>query len=143
VLRLYGTSRAVILYAMNHTLDMLGSALGRLRIVGMVEGASFLLLLGIAMPLKYIWGMPHYVTVVGAAHGALWIAYLIALVDVRFARRWDMRRVAIAFIASIVPFGPFLLDPRLRREQHETEAADRSPHVRSGPDTARAQPAGD
>lgn len=101
--------------------NMLASPLGRLRVIGVVEGASFLLLLGIAMPLKYAYGMPQYVTVVGATHGALWIAYLIALVDVRFARNWDIRRVSIAFVASILPFGPFLLEPRLRREQLEAE----------------------
>lgn len=101
--------------------NMLASPLGRLRVIGIIEGASFLLLLGIAMPLKYAYGMPQYVTVVGAAHGALWIAYLIALVDVRFARNWDIRRVGIAFVASILPFGPFLLEPRLRREQLEAE----------------------
>jgi integral membrane protein len=98
------------------------SPIGRLRVVGIVEGISFLLLLGVAMPLKYMAGRPEMVSVVGMAHGVLWLAYIVAVVDVRLTRNWQWSRVAVAVIASILPGGPFVLEPRLRREQ-EAEAA--------------------
>jgi integral membrane protein len=104
--------------------NLLSTAVGRLRVVGIVEGASFLLLLGVAMPLKYMAGMPEYVRVIGAAHGALWMAYLATLADVRISVGWSWYRVAVAFVASILPFGPFVLEARLREEARlETAAA--------------------
>jgi integral membrane protein len=102
---------------------ILKNPLGRLRVIGIVEGASFLLLLFIAMPLKYIAGMPQYVTAVGAIHGALWMIYLASIIDVRLAMAWPWKRCAVAFGASIVPFGPFLLEPSLRAEQQARELA--------------------
>jgi integral membrane protein len=102
---------------------ILKNPLGRLRVIGIVEGASFLLLLFIAMPLKYIAGMPQYVTAVGAVHGALWMVYLASIVDVRLAIDWPWKRCAVAFIASVVPFGPFLLEPSLRAEQQARQLA--------------------
>ena len=60
--------------------SLLGSALGRLRLLGFLEGASFLILLGGAMPLKYAAGMPGAVRIVGMAHGVFFIGYCIAIV---------------------------------------------------------------
>jgi integral membrane protein len=102
---------------------MLRSPLGRLRVIGVVEGASFLLLLGVAMPLKYAFGRPEMVSVVGAAHGGLWIAYLASVLDVRLSLGWSWLKVMRAIVASIVPFGPFMLEPRLREEQRGRELA--------------------
>ncbi len=94
---------------------MLKTAVGRLRAVGLFEGISFLLLLGIAMPLKYFVGFPMAVTVVGAIHGALFVLYILALINVTFVRRWSFGQVAGAFVASLLPFGTFVLDARIRR----------------------------
>jgi integral membrane protein len=96
---------------------MLSTPLARLRTIGIIEGASFLLLLFVAMPLKYVWDMPIYVRIVGSAHGLLWVLYLAALGEVWITLKWNMARVAQAFIASVLPFGPFVLDARLRDEQ--------------------------
>lgn len=107
---------------------MLNSSIGRLRVIGVVEGASFLILLGIAMPLKYMADMPGMVRVVGMAHGLLWLAYMAAVIDVRMKHDWRIGRVALAVLASVLPFGPFVLDPSLRREQasrlHEWASGD-------------------
>jgi integral membrane protein len=101
----------------------LQTPVGRLRVVGLVEGASFLLLLFVAMPLKYMAGLPEYVSVVGAIHGALWIAYLATIAEVRLRVRWSWTRVAQALAASVLPFGPFVLEARLREEfSQEPEA---------------------
>ncbi|ERI07845.1 DUF3817 domain-containing protein [Aneurinibacillus aneurinilyticus] len=96
---------------------MLKTPLGRFRLIALVEGISFLLLLGIAMPLKYFADFPAAVSVAGALHGLLFVLYIAAVAHVTFALRWSFVRVIGALVASIVPFGNFVLDSRLRQEQ--------------------------
>lgn len=95
---------------------MLQSPIGRLRAIGLIEGISFLLLLCIAMPLKYFADIPQVVTVVGGIHGLLFVLYLLAVAHVTYALRWSFLRVAGALIASVIPFGNFVLDIQLRKE---------------------------
>lgn len=87
----------------------------RLRILGMLEGLSFLVLLGIAMPMKYIAGEPEMVRIVGSAHGLLFMLFVAAVADVAVRHRWPLKRVALALAASVLPFGPFVFDAHLRR----------------------------
>jgi integral membrane protein len=96
---------------------VLTSAVGRLRLVGLLEGASYLLLLGVAMPLKYWAGMPLAVRVVGMAHGVLFVAFVAALLLAWRARRWSVLRAAGLFVACLIPFGTFVVDRGLREEQ--------------------------
>jgi integral membrane protein len=103
----------------------LRSSLGRLRAIGLLEGLSFLVLLGIAMPLKYLAGMPEMVSVVGMAHGVLFMLFFLAVVQVAVERRWPLTRVVVALAASVLPFGPFVLDARLLRRELEAEAQAR------------------
>ena len=106
---------------------MLSTPLGRLRAIGLLEGLSFLVLLGIAMPLKYLAGKPMAVSVVGMAHGVLFVLYVLAVGHVWLARRWPVEKAMLAVMAAVVPFGPFLLDGRLKREERVArEAAGRS-----------------
>ena len=95
---------------------MLRTPVGRFRAIALVEGVSYLLLLGVAMPLKYFAGFPEAVLTVGWAHGVLFVLYLVALAEVSLARRWRLVRILGAFVASLVPFGTFVLDAQLRRE---------------------------
>lgn len=87
--------------------------LARLRTVGYWEGTSFLLLLGIAMPLKYAAGQPLAVTIIGAAHGALWILYLLVLLIAYRHYRWNFGRLFAGGLASVLPFGPFVFDRKM------------------------------
>lgn len=96
---------------------MFATPLARLRSIGLIEGISFLLLLGIAMPLKYLAGIPQGVQVIGAIHGVLFMLYIAAVIHVTLVHKWSMGRAIIALICSSLPFGPFVLDARLRREQ--------------------------
>jgi integral membrane protein len=95
---------------------MLRTSIGRLRAIGLVEGISFLLLLGIAMPLKYFASMPQAVTVVGWLHGVLFITFCIALAQARQEANWNARQTGLVLIAGLLPFGPFVIDARLRKE---------------------------
>lgn len=93
----------------------LSTSLGRLRLVGFLEGVSFLLLVGIAMPLKYMADQPVYVRVVGMAHGILFLAYVMAIVQAHLEYGWPLRRSFLLFLASLLPFGPFIADKKLLR----------------------------
>ncbi|WP_373047558.1 DUF3817 domain-containing protein [Vulgatibacter sp.] len=95
---------------------MLRTPIARLRLVGLLEGVSFLVLLGIAMPLKYLAGMPEAVKVVGWAHGALFVLYVAAAMQATLAHRWSVGRLLALLAASVLPFGPFVIDRRLARE---------------------------
>lgn len=90
--------------------------IGFLRAVGFAEGVSYLLLLGLAMPLKYLAGLPSAVTYVGWAHGMLFVLFVAAVAVAARARRWGFGRVAKALVASLLPFGTFVLDREWRRE---------------------------
>jgi integral membrane protein len=92
------------------------TALRQFRLVAFAEGTSFLVLLFIAMPLKYAAGVPLAVRIVGSIHGLLFIAFVLALVWVSIARAWPLRRSMTAFASSILPFGAFVFDRTLRRE---------------------------
>ncbi|MDX5420815.1 MAG: DUF3817 domain-containing protein [Hymenobacteraceae bacterium] len=93
--------------------------ISRLRTVGIYEGLSYLILLGIAMPLKYMFDMPLLVKYVGWAHGLLFVLYMLALLQVTLVHNWSFKKVAAAFIASLLPFGPFVLDKKLLHEEEQ------------------------
>lgn len=97
--------------------NLFKTPIGRLRIVAFLEGVSFLLLLGIAMPLKYYADMPVAVKVVGMAHGVFFILFVFALIDVKISHRWPLMKTAWAFMASLVPFGTFILDSNVLRKE--------------------------
>ena len=92
------------------------TALRRLRLVALLEGSSFLVLLFVAMPLKYLAGFPLGVRIVGMVHGLLFLMFMVALYRAGRKRDWPLRRSLIAFVSSIVPFGTFIFDRSLRRE---------------------------
>lgn len=88
-----------------------------LRAISLTEGVSYLLLLGIAMPLKYGFGIDAAVTYVGWAHGVLFIALaLITLAAMIFAKL-PFKLACLVGIASLLPGGPFFIDSRLKRHQ--------------------------
>jgi integral membrane protein len=92
------------------------TSLGRLRIIAFIEGISFLVLLGIAMPLKYLADLPQAVRVVGMAHGVLFVLFVMLLVQVTIERSWSIKKAVLAFLSSLVPFGTFYADAKLFRD---------------------------
>jgi len=98
-------------------MKILHTPLGRLRVVALAEGVSYLLLLFVAMPLKYVWAMPQAVRIVGMVHGLLFILFGAALLLAWLDRRWALGRATLVFLSSLVPFGTFVMDQSLRREE--------------------------
>ena len=96
---------------------MLKTSVGRLRLSGMIEGFSFLVLTMAAMPMKYIYGDPSWVKVVGQAHGLLWIIFVFTLIDAKSEKGWTIKQALVPFIASMLPFGPFLIDRKIKEDR--------------------------
>ncbi|MGO4547724.1 MFS transporter [Paenibacillus sp. 2TAB23] len=86
-----------------------------LRITGLLDGISLLVLLSIAMPLKYIWGIEKAVTIVGSIHGGIFSFYALAVLYAAIRVKWSILWPAAAVIAAFVPFGNFLLDWQLKK----------------------------
>jgi integral membrane protein len=89
------------------------------RLIAFLEGVSYLVLLFIAMPLKYWADMPAPVKITGMIHGILFIAYVFYLLLVKFQKRWSIKKTIIAFIASLLPFGTFVLDAKVLKPESE------------------------
>jgi integral membrane protein len=99
---------------------MMRTAIGRLRAVMLAEGISYLVLLFVAMPLKYAAGMPFAVRIAGGIHGVLFVFFLGALFQAASDREWKASRAALVFIASLIPFANFAIDRRLKEEESAT-----------------------
>jgi integral membrane protein len=76
------------------------------------EGISLLILLFVAMPLKYIWEDPSWVRVVGMIHGVLFVAYVAWAIFVKEIKKWNYKTLGIVILASILPFGTFYIEKK-------------------------------
>ena len=95
-----------------------------LRHIGLIEGVSFVLLVAVAMPLKYVADLPMAVKVAGWAHGLLFMLLCGALLWTMVAARWAIGRGALVFVAALLPLRPFLIDRRMKRCSAEFDATN-------------------
>ena len=94
-----------------------------LRIIGTYEGISFILLVFIAVPMKRMFDMEagvHAVRYIGSAHGLLFVLYCIALYLAMESKKWSLKKSFALFVASLLPFGPFIAD-RFIKSEDETQ----------------------
>jgi len=87
------------------------------RKVAVAEGLSYILLLFVAMPLKYWANMPSAVKYTGWVHGLLFVLYGVCLIIAWQERKWKFGKAALLFVASLLPFAPFIVDKRLTDEE--------------------------
>ena len=90
--------------------------LNRFRYVALAEGISYLFLLFIAMPLKYMAKIPEFVKYGGWAHGLLFVIYIMLLLQVWVKYKWSFWKVTLIFLASLIPFAAFYVEMRLKKE---------------------------
>lgn len=90
--------------------DLLKTTLGRFRIIAFMEGISYLILLFIAVPLKYMWGQPAAVRTFGSVHGFLFVLYILYVFLCKIEYRWSVMKMLILLAISIIPFGNFYAD---------------------------------
>lgn len=81
-----------------------------LRLVAWLEGLSYLLLLLVAMPLKYLADQPQMVRITGMIHGVLFVLFVIIAIQVKIEHDWSMRHMLKVIGTSLVPFGMVLFD---------------------------------
>ncbi|OKL35710.1 DUF3817 domain-containing protein [Domibacillus mangrovi] len=94
---------------------MLKTTIGKLRFMGYFEGVSLLVLLFIAMPLKYGFDIPEAVRIVGSIHGALFVTYCIVIAYVTLKTRWNIIWPILSIVVAFIPFGNFILDKKLHK----------------------------
>ena len=87
------------------------------RVVAFLEGVSYLLLLFIATPIKYMAGDPQYVKMLGMPHGLLFIGYIVLAFLLKNEYKWNNRTFIVVLIASLIPFGTFYVDKKHLRNK--------------------------
>ncbi|MCC2546505.1 DUF3817 domain-containing protein [Hymenobacter sp. BT175] len=94
-------------------MNYLKTSLGRLRLLGLLEGLSLLLLIGIAMPLKYFYDSPGLVRAIGPVHGVLFVLFVLYTLYVGIRHRWRLLTIGIVLLACVIPFGTFYADRKI------------------------------
>ncbi len=94
--------------------ELLKSSLGIFRIIGFLEGMSFILLMFFAMPLKYLLNKPLAVEIIGMLHGVLFVVFVLYALYLTYINKWNLWRVtAPILLSSILPFGTFVADKKI------------------------------
>ena len=101
------------------TIEEKAKWLKRFRLISVLEGLSFLILLFIAMPLKYMMDIPLAVTYLGWVHGLLFVVYIYVVFPTAHKLEWNFGKTFFALVVSILPFGPFIFDKNLTKEEKE------------------------
>ena len=97
--------------------------IGRVRLAGLVEGTSFLVLLPFAVLKRTVGGYEQEVFWIGSVHGALFVVYALVATVAAVRKELSWASWGWAAVASLVPFGPFVLDRRLKWEEHTSRPA--------------------
>ena len=82
------------------------------RLTAFLEGVSYILLLLIAVPIKYLLNEAFYVKILGMPHGILFILYILFSIIAKIKYNWNFRKFLVISIASLVPFGTFYIDKK-------------------------------
>ena len=94
----------------------LRGALTRYRVMAYVVGVWLIVLVLVAVPLKYLADSPTMVQIVGPVHGFLYMAYLVTVLDLAFRVRWSAVKTVLVMLAGTVPFVSFVAERKVRRE---------------------------
>ena len=86
------------------------------RLIAFLEGLSYLLLLFVAVPIKYTLADPTYVKLLGMPHGILFVAYIGFALFMKAERNWNFKTLLLVLIASVLPFGTFYIDKKYLRD---------------------------
>ncbi|XOB63450.1 DUF3817 domain-containing protein [Campylobacterota bacterium DY0563] len=93
---------------------MFSNALSRFRLISAIEGLSYLILVFVAMPIKYIGENPYPVKVFGMIHGVLFIIFMISLFEAKIKEKWNTGLMFQLFVLSLIPFGAFVIEKRVK-----------------------------
>ncbi len=93
--------------------------LSSFRLFGILDGVSLLILLCIAMPLKYMADLPMAVTIVGSIHGFIFCVYIVTIIFAQLFLKWRVYWSILALVAAVVPVGNFVLDVYIHRNRQK------------------------
>ena len=93
--------------------NLFKSHIGRLRIIAFMEGCSLLALVFIAMPVKYLLGIPEATQAIGLIHGILFVIFIVATLSISVLYKWNISRVLVVMASSVLPFGTFYVDKKI------------------------------
>ena len=85
------------------------------RIISFLEGISYLLLLFVAVPIKYFQDDASYVKILGMPHGVLFMLYIVFAIVLQKQTKWNLKTLGVVMIASVLPFGTFYVDKKYLR----------------------------
>ena len=91
------------------------SILNIFRIIAFLEGLSYILLLFVAVPIKYLYNDPAYVKILGMPHGLLFMGYIALAIVLRTDNQWIKNNFFMVLIASVIPFGTFVIENKLNK----------------------------
>lgn len=103
---------------------MFNSSVKKFRVASFVEGLSYLILLFVAMPIKYLGGNPIPVKIVGMTHGLLFFLFIFFLYMAASEHKWSKKFSLFAFVSSLVPFGMFFLDKHLKKKELDSASIE-------------------
>ena len=110
------------LYPVIAMIHLLKSKIGRLRIIGFLEGISLLLLVFVAVPLKYAADNPAFTKILGPVHGALFLLFIFNTLSVGVEYSWKFRTTTWkVLLACIIPFGTFYIDRHILSKETRVE----------------------
>ncbi len=101
-----------------HKIYIMQKLLSIFRITALLEGVSYILLLFIATPIKYLYEDPQYVKILGMPHGILFMSYVVLAILISSDMKWTTKTLWIVLVASIVPFGTFYIDKKYLKKSH-------------------------
>lgn len=97
-----------------------------LQVLAILEGISYLVLLGICVPLKYVWDIPEPTRPVGMVHGILFVAFIIWVILVGMEKKWDLKTYAWGFVSSLLPFGTFVFEVKYLKDKKVKSATQKA-----------------
>ncbi|WP_428658793.1 DUF3817 domain-containing protein [Runella sp.] len=101
--------------------NLLNTSVGRLRIIGLLEGISLLVLIGIAVPAKHFYGNPVLVKVIGPVHGILFLLFIFNTLSVGIEQKWQFKTTTWkVLLACFIPFGTFYIDRKILSKVNPT-----------------------
>jgi integral membrane protein len=102
--------------------ELIKTSIGRLRIISFLEGASLLLLVFVAVPLKYYGSYPAMVRALGPVHGALFLLFVFNTLGVGVEHKWQFKKTTWkVLLACIIPFGTFYIDRKILSKAYAAE----------------------
>ncbi|AXG74126.1 DUF3817 domain-containing protein [Flavobacterium arcticum] len=97
-------------------IQLFKTKIGRLRIIGFLEGISLLTLIFIAVPMKYCFDNPTLSKNLGPIHGAIFLLFLLNALSIGIEQKWKLKTTSKILVSCFIPFGTFYIDHQILKK---------------------------